>query len=138
MEFQWKHTILFLFTLLIALKSSAQTSDEHTITFIGYVSNILTHNPVIGAKAELMTADSLVVDSATSSDYKVDDIQGAIIFKLSKPGNYIIHCTHPDYEESYTSLPIQKISKHQRFIFDKFCPVFQNETPKSVLSNVHQ
>ncbi len=127
----WKYILLAIFTIVIATDAKSQ-SNGHTITLVGFVSNILTHNPVTGAKVELMTADSMVVDSTTSSSYKVNGLKGGFILKLKKPGEYIIHCTHPDYEESYTPLPIQKIGKHQNFIHDKFC-YMQRKYPRTAI-----
>ena len=71
----WKYIFFALLTIVSAMDAKSQSND-HTITLVGFVSNILTHNPVTGAKVELMTADSMVVDSTTSSSYKVNGLKG--------------------------------------------------------------
>ena len=79
------------------------------------MSNIFTHAPIVGATVVIMEADSTAIDTLTSSKYKYNGRLGGFGFEIPEPGTYIVHCSHPDYEDSYTPLVIKKFYKHETF-----------------------
>ena len=82
---------------------------------MAHVSNIFTHAPIVGATVVVMKADSTAIDTLTSSKFKYNGRLGGFAFEIPEPGTYIVHCSHPDYEDSYTPLVIKKFYKHERF-----------------------
>ena len=105
---------LFLFFSLFVSTVLAQ-EERKSLEVIAHVSNIFTHAPIVGATVVIMKADSTAIDTLTSSKFKYNGRLGGFSFEIPEPGTYIVHCSHPDYEDSYTPLVIKKFYKHERF-----------------------
>ncbi len=113
-----KQSFLIFISILLCLSMNGQDqnkNNEPQLTVIAHVANAFTKSTISDVKVELMTEDSAVVDMQTSSKNKYNGKTGGFAFNIKKPGKYLIHCSHPDYEDSYTPLNITLIP--QRYYF---------------------
>lgn len=111
-----KQSFLIFISILLCLSMNGQDqnkNNEPQLTVIAHVANAFTKSTISDVKVELMTEDSAVVDMQTSSKNKYNGKTGGFAFNIKKPGKYLIHCSHPDYEDSYTPLNIKKFYKHE-------------------------
>ena len=83
----------------------------------------------MNAKVDLLSEDSTLI--ATSfSNVIINGKKCAAMFILKKPGKYIFHASHPDYEDVYESFEIEKFYKKERSITLRKPLYMQRKYPK--------
>ena len=85
--------LILILNVLFSISVSAQ---EQKLWVWLNVSNIFTKEPVLNAKVNLLSEDSVCLASCTSNA-RINGRQGAVMFIIKKTGSYILHATHPDY-----------------------------------------
>ena len=95
-----KRILPLLFLFLTAFPAWAQKDVPRNLNINVY--SMITGERVPNAKMELLTADSVVVDSVKG----MDSFQYYSI-KVFAPGNYILRITHPDYQTAYKNADIK-------------------------------
>lgn len=131
---QKREAFFFAFLFIYFLKSmncvsQPPTSNQDSLIVVAHVENVFTHAPIVGAKVEIMTEDSTVIHTTTSSSIKLNYRQGGFEFTVTEPGRYIIHCSHPEYEESYTDVDLTRFYKHETYRLGIKC-MMQHVQPK--------
>lgn len=102
--------LILILNVLFSISVSAQ---EQKLWVWLNVSNIFTKEPVLNAKVNLLSEDSVCLASCTSNA-RINGRQGAVMFIIKKTGSYILHATHPDYEDTYRKIEITKLYKRER------------------------
>lgn len=102
--------LILILNVLFSISASAQ---EQELWVSMKVSNVFTKEPVLGAKVDLLSEDSVLV-ATCSSNCRVNGRQGNAVFVVKKPGRYVLHATHPDYEEAYGNFEITKFYRKER------------------------
>ena len=105
-----RFSLFLIFSVLFSISASAR---EQELWIWKKVFNIFTKEPVLNAKVDLLSEDSTLI--ATSfSNASINGRKCAVMFILKKPGKYIFHASHPDYEDVYESFEIEKFYKKER------------------------
>lgn len=105
-----RFSLFLIFSVLFSISASAR---EQELWIWKKVFNIFTKEPVLNAKVDLLSEDSTLI--ATSfSNVNINGRKCAVMFILKKPGKYIFHASHPDYEDVYESFEIEKFYKKER------------------------
>lgn len=102
-----------LLLILSALFPRPVSAQERELWISMKVSNVFTRESVLGARVDLLSGDSSLV-ATCSSNVRLDGRQGAVMYVVKKPGRYILHATHPDYEDAYKTFEIAKFYKRER------------------------
>lgn len=102
--------LILILNVLFSISVSAQ---EQKLWVWLNVSNVFTKEPVLNAKVNLLSEDSVCLASC-SSNARINGRQGAVMFIIKKTGSYILHATHPDYEDTYRKIEITKFYKKER------------------------
>lgn len=105
-----RFSLFLIFSVLFSISASAR---EQELWIWKKVSNVFTKEPVLDAKVDLLSEDSTLV-ATSSSNGSINGRKGAAMFILKKPGRYILHATHPDYEDAYENFEIAKFYKKER------------------------
>jgi hypothetical protein len=100
--------------LFVPVSAQDSTTTKQSLMVIAHVSNVFTHAPIVEAQVEIMDGDSTVIAKAESSRGKYNGRTGGFSFELKKPGRYIVHCMHPDFEDSYATLDVKRFYKHEQ------------------------
>ncbi|MDD7258528.1 MAG: outer membrane beta-barrel protein [Prevotellaceae bacterium] len=92
--------------LVFPTASHAQQKEgkKKDIFFQGQVQDAFTRLDIDSVKIQLMTADSMVIDSCFSRAWNERAVHPSAYFEISKKlqeGKYIFKATHPDYNDSY-------------------------------------
>lgn len=121
-----RFSLFLIFSVLFSISASAR---EQELWIWKKVFNIFTKEPVLNAKVDLLSEDSTLI--ATSfSNVIINGKKCAAMFILKKPGKYIFHASHPDYEDVYESFEIEKFYKKERSITLRKPLYMQRKYPK--------
>lgn len=121
-----RFSLFLIFSVLFSISASAR---EQELWIWKKVFNIFTKEPVLNAKVDLLSEDSTLI--ATSfSNVIINGKKCAAMFILKKPGKYIFHASHSDYEDVYESFEIEKFYKKERSITLRKPLYMQRKYPK--------
>ena len=114
-----KHTLSFFFCLLSALTAGAQaqpllqfsqTGTNYAV--YGQVQDYVTRQPLVGAKAQILTPDSvLLFEWTTNAHSGVKDTQQAFILLVPKAGDYLLRFSKEGYVERTMAYRVDKLRK---------------------------
>ena len=91
-------------------------AQDDRITVMSHIANVFTKRPVTDAKVELLTKDSTVIGTVEKT-FKVNQREGGFMFEIDSLGQYILRCTHPEYENAYSNFEVKRFYKHQKYMF---------------------
>ena len=109
-----KYAIVFFLLLYYSIEA---VSQERTFIISGFISDYLTGNPVI-AKVELMTPDSVVIDTAQTK-FGESDFGSFAYYRMiaHQKGKYIVHALMDGYIDGYTTFEVR--SNRQNTVWPK-------------------
>lgn len=118
--------------MMIATATPASAQGKGDYFYFGGMVNSITRKGIYPGKAELLTPDSLVVDSfITSKNVHVDTFEGGWILHVNKTnGPMIIRLSAESYETLYIDVPSTTISG--RNLGKKFYEAQLKPRPKDV------
>ena len=119
------------FTCIVLVNLFAQ-SDR--VTIISHVVNVFTKKTVADAKVELLTKDSTVVGTVEKT-FNVNRREGGFMFEIDSLGQYILHCTHPEYEDAYSNFEVKRFYKHQKYMLLPTISMQKKQPKQQSLSN---
>ena len=131
-----KHTLSFFFCLLSALTVGAQaqpllqfsrTGTNYVV--YGQVQDYVTRQPLVGAKAQILTPDSvLLFEWTTNAHSGVKDTQQAFILLVPKAGDYLLRFSKEGYVERTMAYRVDKLRKAEPVMLHD--PVLLRRKPK--------
>lgn len=127
-----KRIIISVCLSCIVLVNLFAQSDR--VTIISHVVNVFTKKTVADAKVELLTKDSTVVGTVEKT-FNVNQREGGFMFEIDSLGQYILHCTHPEYEDAYSNFEVKRFYKHQKYMLLPTISMQKKQPKQLSLSN---
>lgn len=124
-------TISVCLSCIVTINLFAQ-SDR--VTVMSHVANVFTKRPVADAKVELLTKDSTVI-GIVEKTFRVNQREGGFVFEIDSLGQYILHCTHPEYEDAYSNFEVKRFYKHQKYMLLPTISMQKKQPKQQSLSN---
>ncbi|MEG1861768.1 MAG: outer membrane beta-barrel protein [Bacteroidaceae bacterium] len=121
--------IFFTSLLLFCTLLSAFSQSKNTKKLYGAIQNSLTKEMIIGVKAELLSTDSVMVDSFTIvKERGAGYYRPAWVLKNAElKTNYILRFSHKDYETLYKNITT---SKYKSEIYEDLGIFYLKRKPK--------
>lgn len=104
-----------LLLIVFSLCTLTGFAQNDRVTVMSHVANIFTKKPITDAKVELLTKDSTVIGTVEKT-FKVNQREGGFVFEIDSLGQYILRCTHPEYEDAYSNFEVKRFYKHQKYM----------------------
>lgn len=122
--------ILLLLFLLLPLTGTAQgLSTQGKKILYGQVGDALLHRDLLGARVELLTRDSVPVDSGVmSANMTMGTLTPVWYLMVGKPGEYILRFSHEGYETKCVPLSLRKWHRRETALLQK--PVYLRAKPR--------
>lgn len=128
-----------VFYILVLFLTSSVAWGQKTLTIEGSVKDYVTHAPLQDSKVYLLSADSVVLDSAKAGGKMMNNgvvvkVFARFYLKLPSPGKYILQAMQKGYDTRYQELDIPKFYKRE--IERTIEPIYLQKTIATELKNV--
>lgn len=126
--------IIFFFLPILQTKSQERPLLRFSETGINYVvygqvQDIVTRQPLVDVKAQILTEDSvLLFEWVTSYQSGMQDMKLPFILLIPEEGSYLLHFNKDGYEETIIPYKVSKLRKSESSM--KHSPVLLRRSPK--------
>lgn len=131
-----KQFLFIIFFLLPILQTKSQERpllrfSETGINYVvyGQVQDIVTRQPLVDVKAQILTEDSvLLFEWVTSYQSGMQDMKLPFILLIPEEGSYLLRFNKDGYEETIIPYKVSKLRKSESSM--KHSPVLLRRSPK--------
>lgn len=107
------------------------SKDKPNYVVYGQVQDIVTHAPLEGVKAQILTTDStLLFEHVTNWQSSISDTNLPFILLVPKAGDYVLRFSKDGYESKTVDYHVAKLRKSEPTMFHK--PVLLKRKPREV------